>query len=157
MNVDNYRVLASSDVVKTNLEKNKNVLGKDDFLKLLVTQLRNQDPLNPMEDRDFIAQTAQFSTLEQMQNLSETMKIGLDNLLYLQEHAGTYQAIFNSMNLVGKEIEAVNEEGKKVSGIVEKVNFTDKGAFAVIKGEKINVFNIISASQPATPEVNNDD
>ncbi|SFP59466.1 flagellar basal-body rod modification protein FlgD [Caldicoprobacter faecalis] len=47
-----------------------NQLGKDAFLKLLITQLRYQDPLRPMEDREFIAQLAQFSTLELMQNLS---------------------------------------------------------------------------------------
>ena len=51
-----------------------NNLDKDAFLKLLVTQLQNQDPLSPMEDREFIAQMAQFSSLEQMQNLNDTMK-----------------------------------------------------------------------------------
>lgn len=48
-------------------------LDKDAFLKLLVTQLANQDPLNPMEDREFIAQMAQFSALEQMQNLNSNI------------------------------------------------------------------------------------
>lgn len=53
---------------------NSNVLDKDAFLNLLVTQLKNQDPLNPMEDKEFIAQMAQFSSLEQMQNLSKNLE-----------------------------------------------------------------------------------
>lgn len=51
-----------------------NDLDKDAFLRLLTTQLANQDPLNPIEDREFIAQLAQFSSLEQMQNLNKNME-----------------------------------------------------------------------------------
>ena len=53
-------------------------LGRDDFLKLLLAQLQNQNPLKPMEDTEFIAQLAQFRSLEEMQNLNIGMMALLD-------------------------------------------------------------------------------
>src|ERR1700741_3407172 len=49
-------------------------LGKDAFLQLLITQLQHQDPTNPMDDREFISQMAQFSSLEQMQNMTKAIE-----------------------------------------------------------------------------------
>lgn len=48
-------------------------LGKDDFLKLLITQLKNQDPLNPLDQNQFLAQTAQFASLEQLQAINKAL------------------------------------------------------------------------------------
>jgi flagellar basal-body rod modification protein FlgD len=77
-------------------------LGKDDFLNLLVTQLRYQDPLEPMQDSDFVAQLAQFSSLEQLSNINTTLGYSseLDYILS--------QTIANTMatTIIGKEVVA---------------------------------------------------
>lgn len=62
-------------------------LGKDDFLKILVTQLSNQDPTSPMENTEFIAQMAQFSSLEQMTNMSQNFE-KLTSMISVSEAAG---------------------------------------------------------------------
>ena len=82
-------------------------LGKDDFLKLLITQLSNQDPTSPMEDTQFISQMAQFSSLEQMTNMSTSFSKMAD-FLNSQEAAGT----------LGKTVE-LDIGDATVQGIVE--------------------------------------
>jgi flagellar basal-body rod modification protein FlgD len=77
-------------------------LGKDDFLQLLVTKLRYQDPLKPMDDENFISQLAQFSTLEQMNNISEGIEAS-NQWDFLQ-----MQSLNNVMasGLIGREVKA---------------------------------------------------
>lgn len=63
-------------------------VGKTEFFQLLVTQLKYQDPMNPIEDRDFIAQLAQFSVLEEMQQLNRSQAIGLlDRMITFRDSA----------------------------------------------------------------------
>jgi len=82
-------------------------LGKDDFLKLLITQLSNQDPTNPMENTEFIAQMAQFSSLEQMTNMS-TSFTRMANMLFSSEATST----------IGRTVE-LNVNGETMNGVVE--------------------------------------
>ena len=91
----------------------KQELGKDDFLRILITQLQHQDPTSPMEDREFIAQMAQFSALEQMTNMS-TQFSGLAGIL---NHGG-------ALNLLGKEVE-IELGDRKISGTVQEVSGRD--------------------------------
>lgn len=82
-------------------------LGKDDFLKLLITQLSNQDPTNPMEDTQFIAQMAQFSSLEQMTNMNESFN-------KMAQMINSSQA----SNTIGKTVE-IDLGDTAVSGVVQ--------------------------------------
>jgi flagellar basal-body rod modification protein FlgD len=78
------------------------VLGKDDFLRLLVTQLKYQDPLNPLDQNQFLAQTAQFTSLEQLQNISS----GIETL-------GTLlggNTLSDSAGLVGRTVRSASRE-----------------------------------------------
>lgn len=70
-------------------ETGKSSLGKDDFLKILIAQLQHQDPLNPMEDREFISQMANFSSLEQMVNMSNMMSKFIESQTSTSEKLGS--------------------------------------------------------------------
>lgn len=129
--------------VKPNVS-DKSVLGKDDFMKLLLAQLKYQDPMEPMKDREFIAQMASFSSLEQMQNLnkgfedlSKTITSGLLPSIMIQE-AGA---------MVGREVAylAEDEDGKSepFTGTVDSVVIRDGIPFYVIGEQEVGLNNIM--------------
>lgn len=113
-------------------------LGKDDFLKLLIAQLQNQDPLNPMEDREFISQMATFSSLEQLMNMTRMFE------QFITSQTNT--AIIQSSQVIGKEIKYVEyvdkEDGTKEqvekTGIVKAISFKGgKLLFELDNGDKV--------------------
>ncbi|HHU64384.1 MAG TPA: flagellar hook capping protein [Clostridiales bacterium] len=129
MEVKTLRGIEQSSIYKTQNRQAEQFLGKDAFLKLLVTQLRNQDPLSPMEDREFISQMAQFSSLEQITNLS-------NSIMQMQ-----------AANLVGKKVTAnvTRENGitYHITGIVESARYYQGRSYVVIEGIDVPLENIL--------------
>jgi len=119
--VDVNTALSGADLARTKVEVdafNKTVnqgrafkptLDRDDFLKILMTQLQHQDPSQPLDDKEFIAQMAQFSSLEQMTNMSQGFS-KLNGLLASSEAAG----------FLGKSVE-IQDGDQTVTGLVTEV------------------------------------
>lgn len=95
------QMLAASDIPANERIGSQNTLGKDDFLQLLVTQLANQDPLEPMDNEQYITQMATFSQLELLQNMNSNLEKSLNWSLLLS------QTINNTMatSLLGRAVE----------------------------------------------------
>lgn len=123
-------------------QRNTGDLGKDDFLNLLVTQLKYQDPLKPMEDKEFIAQMAQFSSLEQMQNMNKTF------------------SSVKAFGMIGKQVLAVTKdeetgELQEVAGVVESVKLANGKPYALVDGKDIpidDITDVFEAPPSAPPE-----
>lgn len=107
---------SSNNAQNNTIFQDKSSLDKDAFLKLLVTQLQNQDPLNPMDDKEFISQMAQFSSLEQMENLNKTVSSGNDNVLNL----------LTGMHIENKKcLDKMNETLEAISGYIKPKEDTE--------------------------------
>jgi flagellar basal-body rod modification protein FlgD len=102
-------------------------MGKDDFMKLLIAQLKNQDPLKPMDDKEFITQLAQFSSLEASEKMTKQM----------EELTGS-QMLVQAATLIGKQVTAKLENGDVVSGTISQVKMISGQPTAVVNGREID-------------------
>jgi flagellar basal-body rod modification protein FlgD len=115
---------SASTVTAAPASEASNGLGKDDFLKLLVGQLKNQDPMNPVGDQEFMSQMAAFSTLEQVTNLAAS-----------SERLNETVASDQSIALIGHQVTYTKGDGMTAEGEVEKVDFSGESFSLTIGGE----------------------
>ncbi len=104
--------------------------SKSDFMKLLVAQLRNQDPLKPMEDKEFIAQMAQLNTLEQVTELNDRMALCMN-----------LEAMGQAASLIGKHVEAETAAGS-IKGVVQEVQLDTEGLVLIVSGQSVALADI---------------
>lgn len=120
-------------------------LGKDEFIKILMTQLQHQDPLNPMDDKDFIAQMATFSSLEQMMNMAKSIDMLVNNQMV--------SPVIQYSHMIGKEVtyESVDEDTKEESEVTSKViAVSQKDGWAILElenGEKVYADGVIQVKE----------
>jgi flagellar basal-body rod modification protein FlgD len=116
-------------------------LGKDDFMQLLVAQLKNQDPMKPMEDKEFIAQLAQFSSLE----ATEKLNTQLDELL------GS-QSLVQAATLIGKQATAKLTTGETLTGTISEVRMLSGKPTVILNGREVDtsLITVLNAGTSST-------
>ena len=122
----------ATNTTTTKSTNSSSSLGKDDFLKLLVTQLQTQDPMNPMDDTQFISQMAQFTSLEQMKNMNTSVQM---------TQATSY---------IGKQVTWDNDQGVEQTGVVKSVRMVNSEPKIIIGDQSIALAKITSVSDKST-------
>lgn len=127
--------ISSSAAVGAGTPAQSSNIGIQDFLKILTSQLNNQDPLKPVDNQEFVAQIAQFATLEQ----SRQLNVKIDDLL-------TVQSSVQSVGLLGKTVD-VNQNGFIVSGKVTALDVSSGSTTLTVTTAAGAFQNNISPSQ----------
>src|SRR3954469_2925998 len=105
------------------------------FLKLLVAQLRYQDPTNPADTSQFLSQNAQFTALEKMQSVADQTGVLVGASL-----------AFGASSLVGRSVTYTDENGSQGSGSVKAVEFGGSGPVLDVNGVKVPIANVLTVT-----------
>lgn len=120
----------------TTSELSQSRLDQSDFIKLFLTELTFQDPLEPINNREFLAQMAQFANLEQTRITNENT----NNLVAMN-------ATSQSLGLLGRQVEVGNDAGGRLVGTVSAIAFTDTGPVLTVKAANNSVITDVRLSQ----------
>jgi flagellar basal-body rod modification protein FlgD len=127
--VTNTSLLAADSSAAARVHKTE--LGQDDFLKLLVTKMSSQDPMNPQADTDFIAQMAQFSSLEQTKSMSSdiaTLK--------------AQQEVLTANGLIGRNVTVTQDDKQIAQGMVQSIAMNAGSPEVVINGNNYSLDSV---------------
>lgn len=138
-------IIKENIINKDTSQQSKSQVSKDQFMQLLVTQMKYQDPLKPMDNEAMLAQLAQFSSLEQMSNINETLEKSSANTNFL-----------NATHLIGKEV-VVDDPTSSPSNpitMTQKVSAvsqgTDGAVLTLANGMLVDASQILRVQQGAT-------
>lgn len=112
---------------------------QDMFLQLMVAQLRYQDPMNPADSGEFLAQNAQFTALEKMQAVADQTSLVLGA-----------QMAFGASSLVGRQVTYTDATGTDVTGTVDSVTFDAAGPVLSVGGHDVPLVNVLTVSNGAS-------
>ncbi len=129
-------------------DKKSNELDKNSFLTLLVTQMQNQDPLNPTDNSEMIAQLAQFSSLEQMTNLNTSFESFGENMEVLTGNMDQLNFI-SAQGMLGKWVQGLNVNGKIVSGNVDAVTLDGSIVVLSVGSDHLPMTGILQVANEA--------
>ena len=110
-------------------------IGQDTFLKLMMAQLQNQDPMNPTDSSQFLAQTAQFTSVEKLTQVASQTAEAL-----------TLQREFGASSMVGKTVSYANQDGSTATGAVDSVRFTDSGPVLAIGSTEVAFTDVLGVT-----------
>jgi len=139
--VMNYNTLStnsvnSSSTASSSGSEDNTVLDKTAFMQLLLAQMQNQDPLSPMDTQDYFAQLAQFSMLEQMWNMNESL-----------EQMQSQQQILEGSALIGRTVEFNAGDGTTLTGHVDGIQRYAGSIYVDVEGMQVPLSDIVSVSE----------
>lgn len=140
MSVQDVLTDISNNTTKVNAEKaltrtGNNTIDQDGFLQLLMTQLKYQDPLKPMDNAEFVSQQAQFTQISELQKLNKTMM--------------SNNQLMQASTLIGKEVTLTDPENpaSTVTGTVSEARMTDKDTNIVVNNKEYPINSIKSIKE----------
>ena len=114
-------------------------LTQQDFLKLIVAQMSSQDPMKPVDDTQFVAQMAQFSTLQATTSMQQNIA-----------QMSSQQSFLQANGLIGRNVSLLDSQGALINGTVGSVLMTSGTPQIVVNGQPYDLSTLLSVSQPAT-------